>query len=244
MRLMYQEALVHPPFLAPFDDAELTDGLDASGWTGKPDEELLLRELEEFQPDVLVVNSWHIPAYMKAARKWRARRCESSSWTTSGSVRRSSGWAGSPGTSTSSALRRRLDARRRAGRLRATPWVRAARDHHRALHLRGLVLHRPADPPAGRLPLHRPARRHQGRRRARRGLPQYRGAAGPVAAQGRRDGPDGRGAQGHRGHGAARLRHARGPSRRHGRAPAACCCRAGSSRGASSSRRRPRPARP
>ena len=73
VKLMYQEALVHAPFLAPFDDAELTEGLDAVGWTGQPDEELLMRELDEFQPDVLIVNSWHIPTYMKAARKWRGR---------------------------------------------------------------------------------------------------------------------------------------------------------------------------
>jgi glycosyltransferase involved in cell wall biosynthesis len=73
VKLMHQAALVHPPFLAPFDDDELTEGLDASSWTGKPDETKLLRELEEFQPDVLVVNSWHIGAYMKAARKWRGK---------------------------------------------------------------------------------------------------------------------------------------------------------------------------
>jgi glycosyltransferase involved in cell wall biosynthesis len=73
IRLMYQEALVHPPFLAPFDDAELTEGLRAIGWSGKPDEALVLRELEEFQPDVIIVNSWHIAAYMKAARAWRGK---------------------------------------------------------------------------------------------------------------------------------------------------------------------------
>ena len=73
VKLMYQHALVHPPFLAPFDDDELTVGLDASGWTGKPDEDRLNRELEEFQPDVLIVNSWHIAAYMRAARRWRGR---------------------------------------------------------------------------------------------------------------------------------------------------------------------------
>jgi glycosyltransferase involved in cell wall biosynthesis len=73
VRLMYQEALVHPPFLAPFDDAELTKGLEAVGWSGQPDEDLLMRQLDEFQPDVLVVNSWHIRAYMKAARRWKGR---------------------------------------------------------------------------------------------------------------------------------------------------------------------------
>jgi glycosyltransferase involved in cell wall biosynthesis len=73
VRLLYQEALVHPPFLAPFDDAELTEGLAATGWSGAPDETLLMRELEEFQPDVILFNSWHIKQYMKAARRWRGR---------------------------------------------------------------------------------------------------------------------------------------------------------------------------
>jgi glycosyltransferase involved in cell wall biosynthesis len=73
IRLMYQEALVHPPFLAPFDDAELTKGIEAIGWTGSPDEDLLMRELEEFQPEVILINSWHIPVYMKMARRWRGR---------------------------------------------------------------------------------------------------------------------------------------------------------------------------
>jgi glycosyltransferase involved in cell wall biosynthesis len=73
VRLMYQEALVHPPFLAPFDDAELTKGLDAVGWSGQPDYDQLMRELDEFQPDVILFNSWHIGEYMKAARQWRGR---------------------------------------------------------------------------------------------------------------------------------------------------------------------------
>ena len=73
VKLMYQEALVKPPFLAPFDDAELTLGLDAIGWSGQPDEDLLLREVEAFQPDVLVVNSWHIGAYMRLAKKYKGK---------------------------------------------------------------------------------------------------------------------------------------------------------------------------
>jgi glycosyltransferase involved in cell wall biosynthesis len=73
VRLIHQEALVNPPFCAPFDDLELTQGLQALSWSGQPDEALVMRELEEFQPDVIVVNSWHIPAYMKAARAWRGK---------------------------------------------------------------------------------------------------------------------------------------------------------------------------
>ncbi len=73
VRLMYQEALVDPPFCAPFDDAELTEGLYAIPWSGHPDADLVLRELEEFQPEVMLVNSWHIGEYMKASRAWRGR---------------------------------------------------------------------------------------------------------------------------------------------------------------------------
>ena len=71
VRLMYQETKT--TFWGAFNDEELTAGLHATGWDGEPDVDLLLAELEEFQPDVLVVNSWHIPAYMKAARKWRGK---------------------------------------------------------------------------------------------------------------------------------------------------------------------------
>ena len=73
VKLMYQEALVKPPFLAPFDDAELTKGLDAVGWSGQPDEDLLVKQVEEFGPDVLVVNSWHIGAYMRLAKRWKGK---------------------------------------------------------------------------------------------------------------------------------------------------------------------------
>ncbi len=71
VRLMYQQ--IDNAFWGAFDEDELTKGLNAVGWKDEPDEDLLLRDLEEFQPDVLIVNSWHIPTYMKAARKWRGR---------------------------------------------------------------------------------------------------------------------------------------------------------------------------
>lgn len=71
VRLMYQQ--IDNAFWGAFDEDELTRGLNAVGWKDEPDEDLLLRDLEEFQPDVLIVNSWHISTYMKAARKWRGR---------------------------------------------------------------------------------------------------------------------------------------------------------------------------
>jgi glycosyltransferase involved in cell wall biosynthesis len=71
VRLHYQK--IENAFWGDFDEAALTDGLNAVSWTGEPDADFLLRDIEEFQPDVLIVNSWHIPAYMKAARRWRKK---------------------------------------------------------------------------------------------------------------------------------------------------------------------------
>lgn len=73
VRLTFQEALVDPPFCAPFDDAELTRGLNASSWSGQPNADEIMQALEDFEPEVILVNSWHIAAYMKAARAWRGR---------------------------------------------------------------------------------------------------------------------------------------------------------------------------
>lgn len=58
---------------APFDDAELTAGLRSSPWSGAPDEAELEALLDEFDPDALVVNSWHVGAYRRAARRRRGR---------------------------------------------------------------------------------------------------------------------------------------------------------------------------
>ena len=58
---------------APFDDAALTAGFRSSSWRNAPDEAALDRLLDEFAPDALVVNSWHIGAYRRAARRRRGR---------------------------------------------------------------------------------------------------------------------------------------------------------------------------
>jgi glycosyltransferase involved in cell wall biosynthesis len=73
VRLIHQEAIPEPPYCAPFDDAELTKGIESISWKGQPDQALVLRELEAFQPEVILINSWHIPAYMKAGRRWKGR---------------------------------------------------------------------------------------------------------------------------------------------------------------------------
>ena len=173
VKLMHQEALVHPPFLAPFDDAELTEGLDASSWTGQAgrgEAPSRARGVPARRPGgELVAHPGVHEGGSEVARQGTAGRGHGPPV-----ARYAEAVAGPahPAHLHPARVRRRLDARRRAGRVRAAPRVQAARDHHRALHLRGLVLHRPAAAAEGRLRLHRTARRHQGRRRPRRGLPQ------------------------------------------------------------------------
>lgn len=73
VRICHQAARPEPPYLAPFDDDELLAGISSTSWKGEPDADALLADVEAFRPDVLLVNSWHIPAYMKAGRRFRGR---------------------------------------------------------------------------------------------------------------------------------------------------------------------------
>jgi glycosyltransferase involved in cell wall biosynthesis len=69
---------------APFDLEAVTRGLEAHAWSGAPDEAKVEAILEEFQPDALMVISWHIGAYRRIARRWRGRAlrvlCQSNQW--------------------------------------------------------------------------------------------------------------------------------------------------------------------
>jgi glycosyltransferase involved in cell wall biosynthesis len=58
---------------APFDDTEFTARFRSLAWTGAPDERELAALVEGFSPDALVVNSWHIGAYRRLARRMRGR---------------------------------------------------------------------------------------------------------------------------------------------------------------------------
>ncbi len=58
---------------APFDDGVLTAGFRSSSWRDAPDDAELDRLLDEFEPDAIVVNSWHVGAYRRAARRRRGR---------------------------------------------------------------------------------------------------------------------------------------------------------------------------
>jgi len=58
---------------APFDETAVTQGLRTSAWNGEPDAHLIERALDEFDPHAMLVSSWHIGVYRRAARRRRGR---------------------------------------------------------------------------------------------------------------------------------------------------------------------------
>jgi glycosyltransferase involved in cell wall biosynthesis len=58
---------------APFDQDEVTRAIDARAWSEAPNEAELEAALDDFDPDVLLVISWHVGAYRRAARRRRGR---------------------------------------------------------------------------------------------------------------------------------------------------------------------------
>jgi glycosyltransferase involved in cell wall biosynthesis len=55
----------------PFDGDRITDGLRAHEWRGSPDADELEAALDEFGPHAMLVSSWHIGPYRRAARRRR-----------------------------------------------------------------------------------------------------------------------------------------------------------------------------
>ncbi len=58
---------------APFDEAAITQGLRTRAWSGVPDPDEVEAAIAEFDPHALLVSSWHISAYRRAARRRRGR---------------------------------------------------------------------------------------------------------------------------------------------------------------------------
>lgn len=58
---------------APFDTDSLAWGGTSLAYDGHPDSDVLIRELEDFGPDVILICGWHIAAFRKIARRWRGR---------------------------------------------------------------------------------------------------------------------------------------------------------------------------
>ncbi len=54
-----------------FDGASITGGLRAHEWRGEPDADQIETVLDELEPHALLVSSWHIGAYRRAARRRR-----------------------------------------------------------------------------------------------------------------------------------------------------------------------------
>jgi glycosyltransferase involved in cell wall biosynthesis len=58
---------------APYKQGSLDGGFPGHRWDGEPDEARLMREIESFAPDVLLVGSWDVGAYRRLARRMRGR---------------------------------------------------------------------------------------------------------------------------------------------------------------------------
>jgi glycosyltransferase involved in cell wall biosynthesis len=58
---------------APFDADSITSGLRSYAWTGEPDVAAIEAELEAFDPDAVLVCSWHIGGYRRIARRLKGR---------------------------------------------------------------------------------------------------------------------------------------------------------------------------
>ena len=58
---------------APFDPHAITHGLRTHAWHGQPDPADVESALTAFDPQVLLVSSWHISAYRRAARRRRGQ---------------------------------------------------------------------------------------------------------------------------------------------------------------------------
>ena len=62
-----------PSDMAPFDEAGFAWISDRYSYEPSPNASTLLQRLERFDPDVLLVSSWHIPAYRKVLRRFSGR---------------------------------------------------------------------------------------------------------------------------------------------------------------------------
>jgi len=58
---------------APFDDRDLTLGLPATSWDGRPDEDQILAGFGRFRPHAVLIVSWDVGAYRRVARTFRGQ---------------------------------------------------------------------------------------------------------------------------------------------------------------------------
>lgn len=58
---------------APFNADDITAGLRTYAWIGAPDVNVIQDALDEFDPDAVLVCSWHIGGYRRVARRLRGR---------------------------------------------------------------------------------------------------------------------------------------------------------------------------
>lgn len=69
VRIVYKKASP----AAPFDDARFPSLAGAMAWEELIPEQEVIAQLDELQPDALLVTSWNYRAYVRIARRWRGR---------------------------------------------------------------------------------------------------------------------------------------------------------------------------
>jgi glycosyltransferase involved in cell wall biosynthesis len=69
LRVVYQGGYAD----APYDEAAVTAGLEATSWVGAPDPAAVEGLLADLDPHAVLVSSWHIHAYRRAVRRRRGQ---------------------------------------------------------------------------------------------------------------------------------------------------------------------------
>jgi len=62
-----------PVAVAPYEEAQFAWIPNRAAWRSNPDVQQLMQKLKEFDPEIMVVPSWHIAPYRQVARAFRGR---------------------------------------------------------------------------------------------------------------------------------------------------------------------------
>lgn len=68
--LVFHQAAVSA---APFDAGAITAGLQTSAWSDAPDPDAVMADLDAFDPDAVLISSWHIGGYREVGRRLKGK---------------------------------------------------------------------------------------------------------------------------------------------------------------------------